>query len=1194
MPETPVELIRTKLLDGASGLAAAARRVMRWHGLSIWITSVLGTLLLLLVGDMLLRREETGLRVLALLSWLAIAIVAAIKYLRPAWKFSPTPLQVTSWIEHSRPELDGQLSTAVELASLPDDANRYGSSGFRNAVLRSWADRQPDLDWRAYLQTSGLRRSFAACGVAILLLLGLSVLWPYESGLALARLTMPWSSYYWPKRDQLILQNPPTVVAAGSDLQLEIIDGSPPLPEQIDVQIRSAKTGDALTLSAITTIPATQLGDMAVANLPTMTEAIEIRAIGGEDRSMAWHRIDVVNPPELLRYQFAVVPPDYTRLPAVDIAGRRIQVLSGSAIEFSGTFSEPVASVTIQLAQAVNPSDPVPLSEASTIATPQTLTAHLGTNGRDLRLAGSDSQPLTVTVPLAWQLWVTTRDGLKLLQPERWAIEVTSDAPPTVVMQQAELTELSIDATLPIRGQADDDLGLADIVAYMSLSEPGQFDSREFPVWPSNRPQLENEFERTIAFDAIWEITRGAPLVVDQTISVWLEARDTSGQLGKSQIQTFQVREPAEIVRSIQDKQNKVHERVRALTDAQRRNAELMNRTWESTQVADKIGPEQLDVFRNIAGVQREILKQLKGDRTSVASELIKLRELLTQNNLGQTDLAIELDSLSNRVEAITQNDLQSAATSADQTATQAQSSLAAAKSSLSPALARAANDSTEAQTQAVRTLESLMDRLANNEALQQVQRELSQILEQQSALRGETDQLQLQRLSQVENDEFRARKAALAADQQGLARRLDDLLHRADELRSTAGDDQQSLKNQIQRATQGLVDLQASSKMRRSTDELRDDRLAQAASSQQEVAELLNNALQQLGVGSASQLGGLQTQVDNLRQSSQALSDLAAEQLQLAQRMGANDAASNRNSLVENQSELQQRTSAQANTSAQMGDASLSAELQRAVESQQRSQDSAENNELAPAAEAAQTAAELLADSAEQLENRAEQLEQEVLQQQLFQFSTAIVELKQQQSTVSEQFHDAANVGPEDSKEIRESQQNAIRSLASQQEAVRQMLRDVRMQTEKLPTFDWALEQAEQAMSRAVAAAQRFRVQPDASLAADDALRILDLAAEALRESPSTSSPNQDAAQADEAEETEAAERPIPALASLRLLRALQQDINRQSLTIEAEPNSANRAKRLAELSALQQSLGGLTEQLVREIAAASGTGDN
>ena len=116
-------------------------------------------------------------------------------------------------------------------------------------------------------------------------------------------------------------------------------------------------------------------------------------------------------------------------------------------------------------------------------------------------------------------------------------------------------------------------------------------------------------------------------------------------------------------------------------------------------------------------------------------------------------------------------------------------------------------------------------------------------------------------------------------------------------------------------------------------------------------------------------------------------------------------------------------------------------------------------------------------------------------------QLAATLSQLVTQQQSVVAKFYEAAVVQLSDlDPEPRATKEQEFRQLASRQEAVRQMVRDARERAQKLPAFDWALEQAEVDMIRAVAAAQRFRISPHATTSADQALRKLEHAMQAMK----------------------------------------------------------------------------------------------
>ena len=224
-------------------------------------------------------------------------------------------------------------------------------------------------------------------------------------------------------------------------------------------------------------------------------------------------------------------------------------------------------------------------------------------------------------------------------------------------------------------------------------------------------------------------------------------------------------------------------------------------------------------------------------------------------------------------------------------------------------------------------------------------------------------------------------------------------------------------------------------------------------------------------------------------------------------------------------------------------------------------------------AAEAARNAAQQLQQTAELIEQRALGLDHEARQQQFFQLATTLQSLVELQRPIASQLEEYQ---PHYNPEPVLPTPDELVQLTAAQEVVRLRVHEVRRETAELPTFDWTLEQAERDMARAVAAAQRNRIQPEAWEAARLALSKLNLAAEALSEhadsQPAETTPS-DAA-SDGAGQNDSP-RLVPPLASLRLLRALQQDINAQTAEQDQNSDKLSRIKRLSELSSQQRALG-------------------
>ena len=212
--------------------------------------------------------------------------------------------------------------------------------------------------------------------------------------------------------------------------------------------------------------------------------------------------------------------------------------------------------------------------------------------------------------------------------------------------------------------------------------------------------------------------------------------------------------------------------------------------------------------------------------------------------------------------------------------------------------------------------------------------------------------------------------------------------------------------------------------------------------------------------------------------------------------------------------------------------------------------------------------------------------------EQQLMQLGAALSQLVGQQQPIAVELEEAAQVQLDvldDAAKLTAEQD--LRNLASRQEAVRQMVRDVRQRADKLPAFDWTLEQAELDMARAVAATQRFRIAPDAIDSATRALRKLEQAVNAMKRPDQLpqNEKNDDPSQPNTNEDEKPKGRPVPPIASLKLLRGLQADVNAETKLL-SEANSIitqERPQRLLQLAEQQQALGLQLEQILRELKA-------
>ena len=85
-----------------------------------------------------------------------------------------------------------------------------------------------------------------------------------------------------------------------------------------------------------------------VYNQTPITRPFQYKAVGGDDRSMPWVRLEVVEPPVIQSLAIKLHPPEYASWPTT-ASGREIRGLKGTRVEFSGVSTKPLQSAQLKL-----------------------------------------------------------------------------------------------------------------------------------------------------------------------------------------------------------------------------------------------------------------------------------------------------------------------------------------------------------------------------------------------------------------------------------------------------------------------------------------------------------------------------------------------------------------------------------------------------------------------------------------------------------------------------------------------------------------------------------------------------------------------------------------------------------------------------------------------------------------------------
>ncbi|GIW99504.1 MAG: hypothetical protein KatS3mg111_2837 [Pirellulaceae bacterium] len=1160
-------------------LAGQVRRRLRWQAGMAWSAWVIGTLTAVSLVDVVVRREETGLRLLSFLTVIGVAIVGAWKLLRPAWRIRPTAVDVARWIERHHPEFGQRLSTLIELQSASAEDGRWGSLEFRVEAMRRLDQEISGRRWQDFLESGHLYRAAFLLAATMFLAAGIAAWRPQDVALAARRVLLPWAPVYWPRADQLFFRDLPTAVAAGTELQLEIADAMPPLPSDVLLEMRR---GDGETVE---TIPATLLGEIAVANLPPLTQSVQVRAVGGEDHSMAWHPLQVVAPPRLEESSFHVSPPEYTAREPHEIAGRQIRVLAGSTVELHGTLSHPVHAISLTNAHSASP---LPLS----------LVARLSSDRQQFVVTATDG-PWVVTESQSWYMTLHLDEDLQVRLPDTWTIEAVADLPPKIAIHSPPSALATRALVLHLIGEATDDIGVASIALMARVADSATeqaFESdgdadvpaagttpHRVSIWDAGEQQSLTT-RQPFVFD--WEPGQHLALTDEPAIEFWLEAVDHAGQIGKTDVFRIEFRPAEEVLLAAEQQRRRLSESVAEALDLQRRNTQLLERTVANVHENQEIDAAVVDAAGSMAHAIQAIEERLSSGESSAQHQLRALEELLDQNHLADTDFARDLQGVAAELRGLIDAELAEARRRALELAQATRADMA---SGGEPEQTNAALSADRKAQQALSDrLQALLTTLSHGDAMRQMVRELTQLAQQQQRVGTDTRQLQVEAIGGLSPDEFQRRVEDLVADQQSLARLTDDLADRMDGLPPAPNDALQSQRDALRAAAASLAREQASNSMRSSADALQRGELAQAVKAQRQAEETLRQALQATGAGDLQ--SRLSNQAQRLQEASQTLSSLAEQQRTLAQSLDADDA----DQVVDEarrdqQQQLRAAASLEQEKLASAGDHRTAAAVEQAIGAQEDALRAMEQQRSNAASQAAHRAAAALAEAAAQLQDRSRQLQNVAWEEESHRLADEVESVVQRQQPLLAEWESLA---AEQSVRRHDGDwQSNVRAAAAQQVALHNELRQIQSRVADTPAFGLALQQAGDAMELAALTAQRYRVAPETVEYARASLRKLELAAAALRPNAAEGdeSPGDDTSPSGEDPGEPTPPPLVSPIASLKLLRALQADLNaRTDAIINQIEDPATRTRLLTQVAAEQEAMGKQVAALIESVVPA------
>ena len=1201
------------LQQSVSRLRRRARRLLLLYGMSRVVLVTVGAATALGLAGWLLRIEDPGLRVMASATVLAVFGWAVVRYLIAAIFRPLDDLEVALRIERRFPQLEDRLASTIEFLKQPDDDPQRGSPTLRQAVIEETTAAVRSLDLNEAIETRPARHALGAAAIVCLIAAILSFLEPTAARVAVVRLLNPFANQPWPQRHHLQFRHAVRRVALGDDFEVELVDAQgAKLPQEAWIQYRMV---DGNGQAIVEEQPMLLVGDTLLARREGVTRPFSYRAYGGDDNSMPWIDVEVVEPPALTELRIELRYPDYTGW-SPRTSGRSIRALVGTRAIFTGATTKPVRRVTIETSYG------------------KTYAAKVFEDGFRFVVGEDGNNSLVVEESGSYWFVLEGRDGLTGGQDQRYDLRAVQDLAPSVSIDEPPgNVYVTSRAVIPMKIVAKDDLRLsrialnyardveppaapARVILYDSPRQQNGHSEREqnspapeardrtapAPSAPADNASSSGDVQ-TVEY--VWEI---APLELSPgtQLTFFATATDDVPSTGESPRRRLFVVTDEQLEDRLAQRQSVILGELARALELQRKARQKTTAVQIQAERVGRLNKADVDQLQTAELGQRQVDRTLRHPTDGIRQQVRSLLADLANNKIDNpdlagrmNDLASELDRLSNDHLPIVQREL-TAALKAAQTDLETHdtgSSTQNDRSNAAPTLKQSLKTAEQHQQEIVAALEQALAGLSQWDQFRRLHRELADVRASQQQVAEETARLARQTLSKSVDEltpQQQADAKKLAAQQQDLARQFDSLRQRLRQMQQHLAAEDPLAAEIIDDALHHAQDTMLSGQMSQIAEQVRRNRMGQAVSAQQQVASDLEEMLDILANRREQQLERL---VKKLREAERQLAEIRRQQEGLRKKMRhaakIADEQQRREQLkrlTRQQRELEQRARRFARRLKRLqADAAEKSVAQGAARMGDTGQQ-ASADQAGRAAQQSQAAEKDLEQAQAQLAQRRREAERDLAMEQLVRIEDTLSSLQKKQKKLLDETQRLHEVQDKQGR-LSRGQLITLADLAAEQQALTEETKTVAEKVAAAAAFHLALTTAAERMAEAKALLSQRKVGLPTQRAEQIALDRVAMLLEAMKPDNASQAENQGEGQGGEEGGQNSAQptsqEAIADITQLKLIKLLQQDLNLRTRELTRELTdreiSASQREQYARLSAEQGRLADLVRNLMK-----------
>lgn len=1139
-----------------------ARQFVLAKAIARSVTLVLVAGLALAALDALFHYHDRGLRAISSLALLSAITVAGRRVWRTLRDSRSGNVQIAQRLERLFPTLRGRLASAVEFSREPADDPLAGSVELRREVIRDATCAVEKLDLSLALDDRPARRAlYGLGGVAAIVALLFIAAGP-SSRIAARRLLNPLSDVEWPRTHQLAILNPVERLPHGQSFEVEVVDqGSSMPPDDVVMHYRFPSADGEIVEE---TEPLKSLGGPMLARREGVERSFEYRAVGGDDYTMPWIALAVVEPPAVRGSSLMLHFPGYTGWqPRASEAN--IRALAGTKVAVNATFTKPLAEAALQLDDDAE------------------IPATIRADGYAGSIAPDADTPFEIRTSGAYSFLLTDREGFHNAAATKYEIRAVPDAPPTVeVVQPKANLFVTPDAAITLSVRAGDDLAVRRVsldFLRSDKSDTGE-ESLELLAGPD---VVTAELATASAAEGFagdhheisyqWQL---APLGLapGTQVSFHASAVDYAGQAGQSLPRRLTIVSAEEVQDRLADRQTVIFNelsRVRELEQSARSHVSGLQVQLDQTGQLKKT---DIDTLQGASLNQQQVERELTNDHEGLRGQINDVLDELSINKIDGPDTQRQMQDLLDRLSRLAAGPLPDASRHLSAAAKAAQAEFpesdqhARDRSTAQTPL----EDAAKAQDEVIDALSRMLDDMKQWVSFRHFHREVGQVAKAQEELVEQTAALGQQTLSRAFEDldpQQRADLQKLAQRQLELARRVDRIEQQMDDSVATARQEDPIAADSMADALAHAREQGLSEQMRQAGRGVEQNRIGQAQQAQRRSADDLRELLDILSSRRENELGRL---VKKLREAEKDLERMAAEQeglrkkIREAEKRPEAERRRELERLARQERKLQEEADRLARKLDRLQAEQAGTQLGKAAGQMGQSADSGTAGDAGSAAEQAEAAMKDLEDAQRELAAKRREAESDLAQEQLARIEDAIDSLhERQQKMVGETVH--YQLRQSERGQLTRAEAAGVRELARTQLALRDEMQELAKTLAGAEVFQFVLDLTGQDMGQAAERLDRRDIGDETVRIENSAVSRITQLKDALANDDSSPAENggQDEAGQEDGGGEGAGEGPSKrtrrSLAELKLLKSIQEELNTRTAALAESRRQSSQA---------------------------------